>query len=292
MTTNNQADLEIIILNYNTSFWLKKTLSSMERYFLKITHYRVKVIVVDNASQDDSVEVAESFIFVTLIKSSKNGGFAKGNNLALKKASGRYIMLLNSDTEFDEHSNLDPLIAYLDKNKQVGALTPRLIMADGSVDLACHRGEPTIWASFSYFLKLDKIFNFKVPFFNGYHLLHLDLNTTHSIQAISGASFIIRGKVLKDVGLLDERFFMYAEDLDWCWRIRKTGQEIIYYPLVTIIHHKKKSGLESDNQVISKKINIYFYQTMLQYYDKHYLSLIDRWWRFWLGLLVKLKANS
>jgi GT2 family glycosyltransferase len=285
-------DLEIIILSYNASFWLKKTLISLERYFLKKTKYQIKVTVVDNESKDDSVAVAQTFKFIDLIESGENGGFAKGNNIALRKTKSRYVMLLNSDTEFNENSNLDLVIEYLDKNKKVGALTPKLILPDGKLDLGSHRGEPSLWASIFYFLKMDKLFLQKIPFFNGYHLLHLDLNKTHEVQAISGAAFIMPTKVLKKVGYLDEQFFMYAEDLDWCHRIRDKGFKIIYFPKVSIIHHKNKSGIKSAQKGVRKKINVYFYQTMLQYYDKYYQRKIDKVGRFFLNLFIKFKLKT
>lgn len=284
-------DLEIIILNYNASFWLKKTLKSLDRYYLAKTKYQVKVTVVDNNSSDDSVMVAQDFKFVNLIESKENGGFAKGNNIALKKTKSRYVMLLNSDTQFNDNSNLDLAIKYLEKNKKVGALTPKLILPDGKLDLASHRGEPTLWASFCYFLKLDKLFFHKIPAFNGYHLLHLNLNKTHDVGAISGAAFVLPTKVLKKVGYLDEQFFMYAEDLDWCRRIRNKGFKIKYFPQISIIHHKNKSGIKSLQRGTRKKVNVYFYETMLQYYDKYHQKPIDGIGRFFLNLFIKFKLK-
>jgi len=263
-------DLEIIILNYKTSFWLKKTLVTLKEWYLNSTKHQVRVTVVDNHSQDDSVEMVKTeFPWVHLIESPVNNGFAAGNNIALAQTTARYAMLMNSDMESNQDTNLDRLVEYLDQKPTVGVITPLVMLPTQEIDPACHRGEPTLWASFCYFAGLEKLFPHS-PLFAQYHQWFKPRNTIHEVDACSGAAMIIRTEALKKVGLLDEQFFMYAEDLDWCKRFREAGYKVVFNPQVRITHHKYKSGLSSASKKLSKKTTRHFYDTMLQYYEKHY----------------------
>lgn len=266
-----KLDLSIIILNYNGLFWLKKLLPTIDKHYIKQTKYKVEVIVVDNDSQDDSVKFLEkNFHWVKVLESGRNGGFAFGNNVALRQTQARYVMLLNSDTEFlEKKSNLDILINYLDKNRKVAVVGPRLELSNGQLDPASHRGEPHPWAAFSYFIGLEKLFP-QSKFFGQYHLSHLDLGTIHQVDAISGAAMMVKQSAIKKVGFLDENFFMYGEDLDWCRRFRDANYQVVFHPQVTIIHHKYKSGIKSVNRKTAKKTHSFFYDAMLTYYDKYY----------------------
>jgi len=268
-----KLDLNIIILNYNGLFWLKKLLPTIDKHYLKQTKYNVEVIVVDNDSEDESVKFLEkNFQWVKIFQSGHNGGFAFGNNVALRQTKARYVMLLNSDTEFLENkSNLDILIDYLDKNRKAAVIGPRLELSNGQLDPASHRGEPHPWAAFSYFIGLEKLFS-QSKFFAQYHLGHLDLDTIHQVDAISGAAMMVKQSAIKKVGLLDENFFMYGEDLDWCRRFRDANYQVLFHPQVTIVHHKHKSGIKSVNKKTAKKTHSFFYDAMLTYYDKYYGS--------------------
>jgi GT2 family glycosyltransferase len=226
--------------------------------------------VVDNDSEDNSVQmVKKEFKWVNLIESKENNGFSAGNNLALKNSTAKYVMLLNSDVEFNEKSNLDLLIKFMNSNSLVAVITPKVILPNGKLDFSCHRGEPTIWASLSYFLGMSKKFPNK-PFFAEYHQTYKNLDEAHEIDACSGAAMLVRTSKMKTVGLLDERFFMYAEDLDWCKRFRDDGNKIMYFPQVEVVHHKYKSGIKSSSSKTSTKVRVHFYDTMIQYFDKHY----------------------
>jgi GT2 family glycosyltransferase len=284
--------LDIVILSYNGSFWLKKTLTSLTQFYLKKTQHKVKVWLVDNASTDDSVAmVKENFSFVKIIVSAKNIGFAAGNNLALKKITSDYIMLLNPDTELDQHSQIDLLLAYLDAHKDVGMIGPKLLLTDGRLDMASHRGEPTLWASFCYLFGLEKLFP-RVRLFNSYHRFDLDLTTIHEVEAISGAAMVVSAQAFKKVGLLDEQFFLYAEDLDWAKRFREAGYKVVYDPEVVITHHKNKSGIANQDAQIKGKARTYFYQTMLQYYDKHYGHKYPKFLRVLVHTLLFIKKEG
>jgi GT2 family glycosyltransferase len=293
MAKKSRADLAIIILSFNTQFWLKKTLLSVKEFYLDKTRYRVEVIVVDNGSTDGSVEmVRKTCTWAKLMESGGNLGFAGGNNVALRTLTARYGMLLNSDTEFHPGSNVDLLIEYLDEHPEAGMITPRVEMPDGSLDPASHRGEPTPWASLTYFMGLEKLFP-KSPTFGQYHQTFKNYNEIHEIDACTGAAMVFRTQFMqKKVGLLDERFFMYAEDLDWCRRFCEAGKKIIFYPGVQITHHKYKSGIKSQSARLSKKVHNAFYDTMLMYYDKWYAKHYPKMYRALLKTFLFIKKGG
>jgi len=287
-----KLDLSIVILNYNTRVLMLQLLQSIQKNYLSSTAYKVEVIMVDNASTDDSVHsIKKAFPWVKIIEAKQNNGFADGNNLALRQAEGRYVMLLNSDTEFTADSQLDIVIEYLDKNSQVAVLTPRLELNTGELDPASHRGEPTPWASFCYFSGLAKSLP-KSKFLAQYHQTYQDITQTHAIDACSGAAMVVRSSAMKEVGYLDESFFMYAEDLDWCRRFREKGYSVIFFPAVKILHHKYQSGMASGDQKTAEKTSRYFYLTMLQYYDKYYRTKYPELLRQGIKLFVHLKTKG
>lgn len=291
---NKKMDLSIIVLNYNGQFWLKKLLPGLKKNYLDKSKYNVELIVVDNASTDDSVKIMrKDFKWAQTIESGRNGGFAFGNNVAIKGNQARYIMLLNSDTEIlnASQSNLDEIIEYMDQNKEVAITTPKVELGDGSLDPACHRGEPTPWASFSYIVGLEKMFP-KTRLFGEYHQGYKNLEEIHEIDACTGAAMVVRGSAIKKVGMLDDAFFMYAEDLDWCKRFRDAGYKIMYYPKIKIIHYKNKSGIKSSNKKTASITQQYFYKTMLQYYDKHYLNKYPKFFRSIVKYFVLIKTDG
>ena len=263
--------IEIIIVNYNSSVWLKKALDSIYEYYIPYSKYSVQVTIVDNASSDSSIKlIEENYPQINLIKAEKNVGFSAGNNIALRQSNADYIILLNSDTELiDKSKNIDILVDTLEKDNNIGMITPKLLLTNGKIDMACHRGEPSILDCFFYFFGFEKLFP-KINFFTKYHLLHKDLNTIHEVDAITGACMITKLQYLKDVDFFDECFFMYSEDMDLCRKYREKSYKIIYNPTVEIIHHKYKSGLQSKNKKTNKNIKKHFYNSFLLYYDKWY----------------------
>jgi GT2 family glycosyltransferase len=292
MPKTKQADLEIIIVNYNSQFWLKKTLSTLKQFYLDKTKSKVKVTVVDNNSSDDSLKiVSREFRWAEVEKLKENLGFAVANNVVLRKTVAKYVMLLNSDVEFTQKSNLDILLRFMEKNDDVGVITPRIEFISGEIDPSCHRGEPTLWAAFSYLSGLEKVFP-ESKVFAQYHQTYKNLRTTHTIDACSGAAMIVKNQAMERVGILDERFFMYAEDLDWCRRFREAGYLVVYNPEVTVIHHKNKSGIKSSSQKIASKTKKHFYDTMLQYYDKHYLDTYPTFVRKIIKYFLVIKKGA
>jgi GT2 family glycosyltransferase len=252
-----KIDLSIIIVNYNTKKLLEKLLISLKNSDLR--RYKAQIIIIDNAS-NNNIKNAYQTANVDLIQNKKNLGYARANNQGIGIAKGKYILLLNPDTLMNKTS-LIQMIEFMEKNRNFAAATCRVELANGKIDPASHRGFPTPWAAFTYFSGLEKIFP-QSPFFGQYHQTWRDLKKVHEVEVISGAFFMIRKSILKKVGLLDERFFMYAEDIDLCYRIRKKGYKIGYNPEAKIIHYKHSSG--------KRRAPRHFFETMKLFYDKHY----------------------
>ena len=263
--------LSVIILNYNTAGLLKTCLSAV----LESNGFEGKeleIVVVDNNSSDNSVEmVRKEYPDIKLIRNKKNLGFSAGNNIGIKNSSGKFLTLLNSDTLVEPDSLISVLKA-MENDRSIGAATCLLQMADGKIDPASHRGFPTPWNSLSYFLGFEKLFP-NSRFFGGYHQGWKNLKVPHEVDCISAAFMMVSGEVIDKVGLLDERFFMYGEDIDWCLRIKEAGFKIFFYPGVKTLHLKRQSGRENKtDQMVKKNSRRQFIETMAQFYSKHYLS--------------------
>jgi len=285
-------DLAIVIVTHNSQFWLEKTLTTLKKFYLSNTKRKIQVVVVDNASQDNTLAMLkDNFPWAKLIQLNTNLGFAHANNQAIIKTPAKNYLLLNSDTELNEKSNLDTILNFIQRKTQVGIITPKLIFSNGKLDPACHRGEPTPLASLFYFLGLEKLFPLNQKF-GQYHQTYKDPNTIHTIDACSGAALIIKKTVIDKIGLLDTRFFMYAEDLDWCKRAREAGFLVVYHPGVSIVHHKHKSGIKNSSQLIRNKTKRYFFDTMLQYFDKHYAKNYPKFLRLLLNIFISLKKGG
>ena len=271
------VQLSIIVVSYNTADLTVACLDSVSQ-LLKKHPVQAEVIVVDNHSTDNSVEQIKNLELKTknvrLIENKSNLGFGKANNIGLKKAEGKYVLFLNSDTLIED-LNFQELISVMDKDEKVGVLTVRVNLENGSLDPASHRGFPTIWRSFTYFSKLEHITKYAPllnRMFGGYHLTHLSPNTAHEIESPSGAFFLTRKSLLDRVGGFDEKFFMYGEDLDLSMRIKNLGYKIFFYPNQSIVHLKGKSGMKNEDGVVKGQTNQYFYDAMKIFYDKHYAN--------------------
>lgn len=269
MKNNKSVDLSVVILNYNTKDLTRTCLTTL--LASRLGQYTMEVIVCDNGSEDGSADmIAEEFPHVILVKNGKNLGFAAGNNPGIRRAKGRFVLLLNTDTEM--HSDtLRVMIDFMDRNPDAGAATCKLLLPDGSMDPACHRGFPTPWVSLTYLLKLEKLFP-KTKLFGEYHQGYKDLATIHEVDCIVGAFFMVRQEVIRQVGLLDEDYFMYGEDIDWAYRIRTAGWKIMYNPTGTMLHKKKQSGRAN---ILAKRrvtTEIYFHKYNWLFYTKNYAA--------------------
>jgi len=225
---------------------------------------KIEIFVVDNASVDGSqAMVKRKFPHVHLTENHKNVGFSKANNQALKLAKGKYVLILNPDTLIQEDT-LITLKNFLDEHAKAGAACCKLINPDGSFQIASRRSLPTPWVAFTRIIGLSKIFP-KSRLFGQYNMTYLDPDTESEIDVLSGSLMFIRKKVLDQVGYFDENYFMYGEDIDLCYRIKKSGWKIFYVPKTQVIHYKGESTKMGEFSVISK-----FYSAMLIFMHKHF----------------------
>jgi len=255
-------DLSIIIVNYNTK---KLTLDCIASVMSSKTKYQNEIILVDNASVDGTVEeVRNRFPMVHTIANDQNVGFSRANNQGIHISKGRYVLLLNSDTVVEDKT-IETMVHFMDEHKDVGISGCKLILPDGSLDEACKRGFPTPSASFYYAFGFSKRHP-KNPKYNQYKLTHLDPNQTHEVDCLVGAFMMVRREVIDQIGGLDEEFFMYGEDIDWCYRIKQAGWKIIYYPETTVIHYKGASSRRRPLKIIYE-----FHRAMWLFHRKHYV---------------------
>ena len=254
-------DVSVVIVNYNVRDLLRDCLRSLEP---DLRALRSEVWVVDNASRDDSAEmVAAEFPSVRLIHNEQNRGYAAANNQAIRAARGRYVLVLNPDTRVPPGALL-ACLAELDRHPDVGALGPKLIRADGSLDRACRRSFPSPEVAFFRLTGLAKLFP-SHPRVARYNLLHVDPNTPLDVDSVCGAFMLVRRDVIERVGMFDEAFRMYGEDLDWAYRIKAAGWRVRYHPAVVVLHYKGQSSRQRPASSIRA-----FYHAMRVFYDKHY----------------------
>lgn len=253
----SEKRLSICIVNWNTRDLLKDCLQSIYEDF---DSGQWEVIVVDNASADDSVAmVRSSFPDVRLLPCGENKGFVGGNNLALGEACGSYWLLLNSDTRV-ERGALGLLLDFMDANPEAGAIGPKLLNADGSLQLSCGIS-PTFYSEMANKLLLHKLF----PFFK---LGGWDHSQTREVGWVTGACLLVRRSTAEQVGLLDPAIFMFYEDLEWCLRIRKGGWKIFYHAFSRVLH----LGGQSTRQNFGKMLVI-SHQSLFYWYSKHFSGL-------------------
>ncbi|NLD50181.1 MAG: glycosyltransferase family 2 protein [Clostridiaceae bacterium] len=254
--------LSIIIVNYNTELLLKQCIESV---FNSIKGIEYEIIVVDNDSKDNSVKMLRtSFPYVRCIENKFNAGFAKANNQGYKVSNGKYILLLNSDTIVLEDA-INKLVNFIEKNKEVGVVGPRLLNQDLTLQLPCRRGFPKLINSFAHFSGLSKLFS-KSNVFGSYNMTYMDDSKSHEVDAVSGACLLISRYIIEKVDcLLDEEYFMHFEDIDLCYRVKKNGWKIYYIHDSEVIHLKGQSSKLRSLGVIKN-----FYDSASIYYKKNY----------------------
>ena len=250
----DKPKLSVVILNHNTKELLSGCLNSLKKYINEVS---LEVIVSDNASTDGSPQMLrKDFTWVKIIEG-PNISFSNGNNRARKIVKGEYILFLNSDTLIHKNT-LKKTLEYIQKHKDVGALTCKLILKNGKLDKDARRRFPTPWISFNrLFLRNG----------NKYWYKDVSPDITHEVDAIQGAFFLVPKKVLDQVDWFDEKFIFDGEDLDLCFQIKKAGYKIVYYPEVSITHFKKGTRIKlTDIQVNRKMQGI---QSMEYFYRKN-----------------------
>lgn len=275
-------DLAIIIVSYNTRQLLDDCLASI--YKADHPSGGLQVIVIDNGSRDDSVAMIEQKYPKVIIISEKNNlGFSKANNVGFASSDARHILFLNSDTVVKRYSLVKPL-KYLKTHPNVGALTVKLYLKDGSIDYDNHRGFPTPWVALTKFSGLAKVFP-NSTIFNGYHLGLKRLDKIHQIPVTAGSYLMISTKVFRQIGMWDESYFFYGEDIDLCYRINEAGYKIIYYPKVSTLHLRgassglrketKKASSSKENRIKVAKASTEAWKIFYKkYYQKRYPLLV------------------
>ena len=253
-------DLSIVIVNYQTFDLTKNTINSIFEYDYPFSY---EILVVDNASSDDSLARLQEYFNdrVKFIASAENNGFAAGNNQALRIANGKYILLLNSDTIVWENT-LENIYNYMEEHTDVGACGCRVLLENGELDKACKRSFPNVKNSFFRLFHIPT--NSKD---NDYNLDNLPDDEIYEIDCLTGAFMFMRTDALNQVGFLDETFFMYGEDIDLCYRIKKGGWKIVYYGESKITHLKGASSKKQKSKLIYE-----FYRAMYIYYKKHHAN--------------------
>jgi N-acetylglucosaminyl-diphospho-decaprenol L-rhamnosyltransferase len=265
-------DLGIVIVNWNTHDFLARCLES-----LMVNHGpSVQVVVVDNASTDGSAAMVQArFPSVQLINNPINGGFSYGNNIGLRALgyggmgavsadAPRYALLLNPDTTVPPDA-LARMVAWMDAHPEIGVGGPRLMMDDHQLDKACRRGLPTPEVAFYHYSGLARLFPHN-PRFGRYNMTFVAIDQSIAVDSVVGAYMQVRRECIDAVGLLDEQFFMYGEDIDWCYRIQQRGWQVWYYADVTVYHHKRAASRKSQNAQFE------FWRSMLLFYRKHFQS--------------------
>ncbi len=252
--------LSIIIVNYNVKEFLQNLIHSICKAGEKIKY---EIIVVDNASDDGSVEfLQEKFPDVKLIVNEKNLGFSKANNIGLNQAKGKYLLLLNPDTIVQEDT-FEKMIDFFERTADAGMAGCKILNPDGTLQLACRRSFPGPWTSFCKVTGLSNIFP-NSRLFARYNLTYLNEDETYEVDAISGSFMMLTREAYEKVGNLDEQFFMYGEDLDWCYRMQKAGYKVYYVHDTTIIHYKGESTRRSSIDETK-----FFYNAMHLFVKKH-----------------------
>ncbi|MFA5128417.1 MAG: glycosyltransferase family 2 protein [Patescibacteria group bacterium] len=257
-------DLSIIILNYKARGLLKECLKGIEMVQPKLDY---EIIVVDNASGDGTAAMMrENFPDINFISSEENLGYAKGNNLGIQKASGRYVMIMNPDIIVFS-GVLEKLIQFLDERQDVGIVGPKLLNPDKSLQYSCYRF-PDFWEPVYRRTPLGR-FNFAKKKLDQYFMKDFDHNSAKEVDWLLGGCLLIRRKALEDVGFLDERYFAYFDDVDLCRSMWEKKWKVVYDPEISVIHfHRRESAEGNWWSAIFKKVTRIHLASWLKYFKK------------------------
>lgn len=286
--------LSIVIVTFRSAGDIRNCLRSIPR---TLFGRAVEIIVVDNASTDETEQaVLEVRPPVRFHQSGANLGFSKANNLGANLSSGEYILFLNPDTVVNEPA-LEACLKRVQADSGIGIISPRLLLSDGTMDLACRRSIPTAWDGFTRATGLAKIFP-GVRLLAGYNLTYLPDEATYDVGAVNGAFMLLSRKNLARIGLFDERFFMYGDDLDLCYRCSRAGLRIVYDGRFSIIHLKGQSSAKV-HRTMSREV----FRGTKQFYLKHFnprQSVLKRWkyellfkcWESWARFIGNVRGRK
>jgi len=260
MTQTNQPDVSIVIVTWNGKRYALECLESLRMLKSKLS---LQVIVVDNASTDGTPEaIRRQYPEVELAENSANLGFAKGNNVGIAMSRGRYVCLLNSDVVVPPGC-FETMVDYMDAHSDIGLLGPKMLSPDGGIGPSVMK-LPTVWNSLCCALGLHSIFK-NSNFFGGYLMPNFPYDKIEDVEVLTGWFWMTPKPALDQVGGLDERFFMYGEDIDWCHRYLKAGWRVVFFPGAEALHYGAASSAQAPTR---------FYVEMrranLQYFRKHY----------------------
>lgn len=284
--------LSIIVVSYNTENILR---TALKRVYNQVTFEDFEVIVVDNASSDGSCDmVRREFPQVKLICHDSNDGFAAGNNIGLEYASGEYVLLLNSDAYvFDDTLKLT--VDYMDNNPNVGIMGAQLVCEDGSPQPSA-RDFPTPWQKFRVMTGMDARNPSYETFYDYYKADNVEIPEARKVGWVPGTFFMIRRELIEEIGALDELFFMYFEEVDYCYRANMAGWDVVFNPAVTVIHLGGQSSLTTDKKVSRQGRQMVDIRVTSEYdyYKKHLgrrtMFMAAGFELFWKGL-VWMKNN-
>ncbi len=260
-----QHDLSVVIVSWNVRALLQSCLNSVIESLRsdKGSQLSCELVVVDNASADDTVGMLrEEFPQVHVIANDENLGFTRGNNQGIASSDGRYVLLLNPDTEVLGDA-LGEMVTYMEAHHRVAALGPRLLDPDGQVQ-SSRRRFPDVHTAYLESTFLQPWFS-ESSALRRYHVLDRPDDVTQDVDWVVGACLLLRREALDDVGLLDDRFFMYSEELDWCYRAKKLGWEVAYVPKAQVIHYMGRSS----EQVLPLR-HIQFQRSKVLFFKKHH----------------------
>ncbi len=275
--------LSVIIVNYNVQHFLEQCLHSVHKAAKKLS---TEIFVVDNNSVDGSVPmVKEKFPDVQLIENKKNTGFSYANNQAIRIAKGEYILLLNPDTVVEEDT-FEKVITFMDSHPDAGSLGVKMLDGKGKFLPESKRGLPTPTVAFYKIFGFSRLFPHSETF-GRYHLGYLDKNKTHEVEILSGAFMLLRKTALDKIGLLDETFFMYGEDIDLSYRIILGGYKNYYYPETRIIHYKGESTKKSTINYV-----FVFYRAMVIFAQKHFSQNNAKLFSFLINFAIYIRAGA
>lgn len=250
--------ISVIIVNHNAADYVRRAIAALPE---GCGSFAYESIVADNS--DTPVPIGEADVW----ESMDNLGFGAGCNRGAALSSGELLLFLNPDGE-PEKGAVEAAARLLLDTPDAGLVGIRTLLPDGSFETGCLRGFPTPLRAASYYLHLDRLFP-RSRVFGGYHLTWLDRNRNQEAESVSGSFMLLRRSLFEELGGFDERFFMYGEDLDLCWRVRETGKKVLYCADGTLLHHHGRSG-RNERQTAA------FYDSMTLFYDKHYLSRYSR----------------
>lgn len=292
--------ISAIVINYNTKDLLEKCILNLTQSYPVI-----EIIAVDNGSTDGSAQmVKEKFPNVILVET-QNNGLAAGSNLGLDKATGDYLLYLGTDA-YPETGVLEGMVDYMEARPQVGVATAKLELRDGSLDMDAHRGFPTPLAAITHFTKLNKLFPHS-KIFNQYFLGYKNLNEPHEIDLCISHFMLIKREVFNTIGRWDEDYFVYGEDVDFCYRVKEAGFKIMYLPQFKVLHYKGATvGIRKEtrdiknaattSEVTKKRMRKETTAAMKIFYEKHYSTkyplLVRKLVYFGINLLASLRNSK